>query len=400
MTTHDVAVIGAGPYGLSAAAHLRHAGVDTVVFGEPMASWEAKMPRGMLLRSTRRSSSISDPERALTLDRFETSQGSELPDPIPLSSFVAYGRWFQEKVVPDLDRRLVRRVEAADGECFRVVLSDGDIVSAARVVIAAGLASFAHNPPELEPVPRAIAFHSGELEDARAFADRRILVIGGGQSALESAALLHEAGALVEVVARADRVVWIPHATGGAGSVRGLLRELLYPPTEVGPPGINWVAAAPDVFRRLPAVVRAEIARRCTVPVGAWWLRRRLSDVRMTTGRSIVSASAQNGGAAILLDDGTRREVDHVLAATGYRVEMGRSRLLAPELLARLRLSNGSPVLRAGFEASINRLYFVGAPACESFGPVMRFVAGTWFGAPALTRAILGRPPKPLSFSW
>ena len=396
---HDVAVIGAGPYGLSAAAHLRHAGVDTAVFGEPMASWERKMPRGMQLRSTRRSSSISDPGRALTLDRFEAWQGSDLPEPIPVDTFIAYGHWFQETIAPDLDRRVVRRLEA-HGEVFRLVLADGDTVSAARVVIASGIASFAESPPELERLPRPLAFHSSELLDAREFADRRVLVVGAGQSALESAALLHEAGAIVEVVARADGVVWIPEGSGETGPIRGLLHELLYPPTEVGPPGINWIAAAPDVFRRLPCAVRAEITRRCTVPVGASWLRRRLADVVITTGRSIVSASARNGGAAIVLDDGARRDVDHVVAATGYRVDIAQSRLLAPELKAGLRLIGGYPALGTGFEASIQNLYFLGATAVGSFGPVMRFVAGTWFSAPALTRAVLGRPPKPLCFSW
>jgi FAD-dependent urate hydroxylase len=396
---HDVAIIGAGPYGLSAAAHLRHAGVDTVVFGDPMASWERQMPRGMLLRSTRRSSSISDPERALTLERFEAWQGAELPRPIPVEAFVGYGRWFQQRVAPDLDRRLVRQVEPR-GERFRLVVDDGDGLSARRVVVACGLTSFAHTPRVVATLLNGLVVHSRELGDARELAGRRVVVVGAGQSALESAALLHEAGANVEVIARADRVGWIPIGANGNGTARSLLHELLYPPTEVGPPGINWVAGAPDVFRRLPPPVRAEITRRCTVPAGASWLTGRLADVTITTGHSIVSASAMNGGARLVLDDGTRRDVDCVLAATGYRVDMTRSGLLAPRLTARLRVTDGYPELATGFESSVRRLYFLGAAAVGSFGPVMRFVAGTWFSAPALTRAILGRPPKPLSFSW
>jgi cation diffusion facilitator CzcD-associated flavoprotein CzcO len=397
---HDVAIIGAGPYGLSAAAHLRHAGVDTVVFGDPMASWDGQMPRGMLLRSTRRSSSISDPERALTLERFEAWRGSELPRPIPVETFVDYGRWFQQRVTPDLDRRLVRRVEP-DGETFRLVLDDGERVPSRRVVVACGLTSFAHTPRILASLPERLVVHSRDLGDAAEFADRRVLVVGAGQSALESAALLHEGGANVELVARADRIGWIPIGTNGNGAARSLLNELLFPPTEVGPPGINWVAGAPDVFRRLPASVRAEITRRCTVPVGASWLTGRLADVSITTSRSIVSATARNGGAWLVLDDGTRRDVEHVLAATGYRVDMTRSPVLAPELTARLCVTGGGyPELGTGFEASVPRLYFLGAAAVGSFGPVMRFVAGTWFSAPALARTILGRPPKPLSFSW
>jgi FAD-dependent urate hydroxylase len=396
---HHVAIIGAGPYGLSAAAHLRQAGVDAVVFGEAMASWEAQMPQGMLLRSTRRSSSISDPVRALTLERFEAQLGSELPRPIPLEMFITYGRWFQHTVAPDLDHRLAGRVESA-GESFRVVLEDGDVVRAARVVVACGLKWFAHTPPMLAGIAGPVVLHSSELRDAREFAGRRVVVVGAGQSALESAALLHEAGATVEVVARSERIGWIPLGTNGAGPTKSLLNELLYPPTEVGPPGINWVAAAPDVFRRLPAPVRAEITRRCTVPVGASWLTRRLGDVKITTSRSIASASARNGGVKLMLDDGTPREVDHVLAATGYRVDITRSPLLAPELKAQLRVTGGYPELGAGFETSVRRLYFLGAAAVGSFGPVMRFVAGTSFSAPALTRSILGRPPEPLCFSW
>jgi FAD-dependent urate hydroxylase len=396
---HDVAIIGAGPFGLSAAAYLRHAGVDTAVFGEPMASWIEQMPRGMLLRSTRRSSSIADPERALTLERFEAERGVELPRPIPVETFVEYGRWFQQVVVPDLDRRLARRIERRD-DAFRIVLEDGEVVSAARVVVASGLTWFAHTPRVLDGLPRRVAIHSSQLRDAREFANRRVMVVGAGQSALESAALLHEAGATVEVVARTDRIGWIPIGTNGNGRGRPILDELLYPPTEVGPPGINWVAAAPDVFRRLPPPVRAEITRRCTVPVGASWLVGRLADVEITTSRSIVAAAANNGGARLVLDDGSRRDVDHVLAATGYRVDMARSGLLAPELKARLRVSRGYPELSAGFETSVRRLHLLGAVAVGSFGPVMRFVAGTWFSAPALTREIVGRPPKPLCFSW
>jgi cation diffusion facilitator CzcD-associated flavoprotein CzcO len=249
-------------------------------------------------------------------------------------------------------------------------------------------------------VQHPVVLHSRELRDARDFANRSVFIVGAGQSALESAALLHEAGASVEVMARAERIGWIPLGMNGTAPAKSLLNELLYPPTEVGPPGINWVAAAPDVFRRLPASVRAEITRRCTVPVGASWLTTRLADVRITTGRSIASASARDGGATLVLDDGTQRQVDHVLAATGYRVEMARSGLLSPELKARLRLVGGYPELGTGFESSVRRLYFLGAAAVGSFGPVMRFVAGTSFSAPALTRAILDRPPKPLSFSW
>jgi cation diffusion facilitator CzcD-associated flavoprotein CzcO len=56
MTDTDVAIIGAGPHGLAAAAHLRRAGVATHIFGEPMSFWQG-MPAGLLLRTKARSRS-------------------------------------------------------------------------------------------------------------------------------------------------------------------------------------------------------------------------------------------------------------------------------------------------------------------------------------------------------
>ena len=51
MNNYDVAVIGAGPYGLSVAAHLREQSLKVIVFGRPMSFWDRNMPVGMLLRS-------------------------------------------------------------------------------------------------------------------------------------------------------------------------------------------------------------------------------------------------------------------------------------------------------------------------------------------------------------
>src|SRR5207302_1528036 len=119
------AVIGAGPHGLAAAAHLRAAGVEVRSFGEPLEFWREHMPRGMLLRSRKRSSNISDPARALTIDRYERERGRKLHEPNPLlEEFVDYGLWFQRHAVPDLDRRKVGQVSCDRGH-FRLRLDDG-----------------------------------------------------------------------------------------------------------------------------------------------------------------------------------------------------------------------------------------------------------------------------------
>src|SRR5205823_5373896 len=101
-----VTVIGAGPYGLSIAAHLGKLGVDYRIFGNPMESWKTKMPKGMLLKSAGFASNLSDPEGAFTLRQFCMDQGIDYADvdlPIPLELFHAYGLAFQNRFVPNVE---------------------------------------------------------------------------------------------------------------------------------------------------------------------------------------------------------------------------------------------------------------------------------------------------------
>jgi hypothetical protein len=137
-----------------------------------------------------------------------------------------------------------------------------------------------------------------------------------------------------------------------------------------------------------------------TKPGGAAWLKPRLSRAQISAGRSISSASPNGDELVLKLDDGSMREVDHLLLATGYRVDLARYAFLAPELVGRVRTKNGSPVLAAGLESSVPGLHFLGAPSARNFGPVMRFVCGTWASARELTRGVVGRRAPRTGFSW
>jgi hypothetical protein len=110
-------------------------------------------------------------------------------------------------------------------------------------------------------------------------------------------------------------------------------------------------------------------------------------------------ASPRGDALVPTLDDGSTREVEHLLLATGYQIDLARYSFLAPEVISRVRTRNGSPVLGAGFESSVRGLHFLGAPAARSFGPVMRFGCGTWAWTRGLTRAVVGRAPRG-GFSW
>lgn len=387
----QVAIIGAGPYGLSSAAFLRDAGIEPLVFGEPMGFWRSRMPSGMLLRSRRRSSHIADPRLALTIDRYEQSTGDRLPQPIEIERFLAYSDWYRHKVVPHVDPRRVRRVDRLDG-AFRLALEDGDAVVVSRLVVAAGLEPFAWRPSPLGDLPVDLVSHSSDHLDFERMSGKRVLVVGAGQSALESAALLHEAGADVEIVARAPGIVWL--AGDRQPGIGTRARRLLAPPTDVGGLRSGWIAAMPELLMRTTGSFRDAITRRCVVPAGAAWLRSRLERVPMTLGRGVVRADPTGDRVSVALDDGTEREADHVMLGTGFRIDVAKYPFLPPELVRDLDLRNGYPRLGPGLEASVSGLHFVGAPALLSYGPLMRFVVGTWHAAPALAAGIRGRCPR------
>jgi hypothetical protein len=381
----DVVVIGAGPYGLAATAHLRRiSGLDVRVFGEPMSFWE-KMPKGMLLRSTWEACHIGFPSGDLTLDRFQEVSGLEFGKPVPLDAFVRYGHWFQQEVAPDVDRRKVVGVSSGPGG-FRVDLSDGETIRAGRVVVAAGIDPFASRPAIFERVPRELVTHSSEHSDLGRLAGKRVAVVGGGQSALESAALLHESGADVEVLIRRESITWL---RGGTIHRRlGRFKPVFYAQTDVGPLGLSRVVAVPDFFRRLPRPLQDRIAYRSIRPAGARWLVDRLAGVQLTTGVGLTAVDCVAEEVRLVLDDGTERRVDHVIAGTGYRPDIAGYDFLTPELLARIRRVNGYPILRRGLEASVPGLHFVGAPAAWSFGPINRFVSGSWYAASSVAERV------------
>ncbi|PYT59389.1 MAG: hypothetical protein DMG46_09580 [Acidobacteria bacterium] len=387
MTTCDVAIVGAGPYGLSAAAHLRAAnGLDVRVFGEPMSFWERHMPKGMLLRSPLAGSHLSDPSRSLTLQAYQKTSGNQITAPLPLYRFTDYGRWFQSQAVPDLDSRKVDRVEK-NGAGFRLTLEDGETWKARRVIIAAGIMPFAWQPPEFKHLPFTLASHACAHCELSRFAGKKVAVIGAGQSALESAALLREMGAEVEVFVRAPFVRWLWRQKW-FHTFKPVAR-LLYAPPDVGQAGLSHIVARPNLFRRLPRPVQDRWGKRAIRAAGAAWLNPRCAPIRIKTSTSVISASPRGERLSLRLSDNTERFVDHMLLATGYRVDISRYPFLTGQILESIRRINGYPQLDSGFQTSMPGLHFLGAPAAWSFGPLMRFVAGAEFASRAITRGIL-----------
>ncbi len=390
----EVAIIGAGPYGLSAAVHLKASGLSVRVFGEPMKFWAHNMPAGMLLRSPREASNLSDPAARFTLEQFEAASRTPARAPLPLDTFVAYGRWFGQQATPDLDPRTVANVRRASN-AFVLRLDDGEELRFERVVVATGVGSFVRKPTVFEHLDPMLASHCYEGRSVESFSGKRVVVIGAGQSALESAALLHEAGAQVEVISRIPALRWIGMHPWlhSLGPVSGLL----YSKFDVGPAGISRLVAMPNVVRRVPLRLRDKIRRRAVRSAGSRWLPSRLERVTLTTGRCVVQAESSREQVKLKLDDGSERTADHVLMGTGYSVDLARYRFLSPDLLSSVRMLDGYPLLTSGFSSSMAGLHFIGAPAARSFGPLMYFVAGTEFTSRELASMVVrvrGRGPS------
>jgi hypothetical protein len=393
MNELDAIIIGSGPYGLSAAAHFQTIkGFDFRIFGKPMSFWDQNMPTGMFLRSNWTATQIASPNSALSLEAFIAETGKPFNLPVPNERFVQYGIWYQKKVLRDRDERSITLVET-DGDHFRVTLQDGETLNSRRVIVAAGIGAFPRRPTEFDNFPCELATHTSVHRGFENFAGKNVLVVGGGQSALESAALLHESGAQVEVVSRSHVIHWLQgwaSKTLHHGLGQGI-RKLLYAPTDVGPAGLSQLCARPDWYNKMPRYFQDRFRQRAVRPAAARWLEARLADVPISLGRSVTAATFVGEKAKLRLDDGSERIVDHVFLGTGYKVDVSKYSLFTPALLRSIKTSNGFPVLRSGLETSVPGLHILGAPAVWSFGPVMQFVAGTTYTSSALTRYLLNR---------
>ncbi|GAA2629451.1 NAD(P)-binding domain-containing protein [Actinomadura fulvescens] len=387
----DTLIVGAGPYGLSIAAHARAHGLNVRVIGTPMDFWQRHMPAGMLLKSEPFASNLSSPSPGSSFT--DLHPGWPMGRPIPLGSFVSYGQWFAEHAVRGTEDAQVEHVEAADPG-FTVTLSTGERVRALNVVIAIGVRQFAHVPDQLRSLPPELATHSVDHHDLSRFADREVTVVGAGQSALETAVLLADAGARPTVVSRKEQLAWnaVPEPDPSWAS-----RALRGPQSGLGRGWRTWLwSEYPATTRALPDRTRQKIVKNTLGPAGSWWLRDRLDHrITLRLGERVVEADENNG--RVRFSTVTSRggihlcQTDHIIAATGYVPDVDKVTILDPQLRRRLRLRHRSPALSRHFESSVPGLYFAGLAAAASFGPVMRFVHGSSFAAQRIADSLARR---------
>lgn len=393
---YDLLVVGAGPYGLSIASHAAAAGLSLRVLGRPMASWRDHMPSGMFLKSEPWASNLSDPEGRWRLDTYCAGRGvrARHGEPIPVEMYASYGLWFARNAVPDVDERTVTRLWACPGG-FEAVLNDGEVLRARTVALAVGLMPFVEIPYALRELDPSYVSHSSHHGDLARFRGRDVTVVGGGQAALETAALLAEQGTRVRVLARAGQLAWndVPPTWE-----RPWWQSVRTPHSGLGCGWRNWFyAERPGLFRLLPEPTRARIAATALGPAGAWWVRDRVEPaVELMLGHEIAAARASGDGVrleAVGRGGGlTTLKTEHVIAATGFRASCERLGLLTDELRGSLAaVGDGSPDVGRDFESSVPGLFMAGLLTASGFGPAMRFVHGASFTAGTLVRGVRRR---------
>lgn len=383
---YDVVVLGAGPYGLSVSCHLLAKGLKVATFGRPLHFWRANMPEGMLLRSYWWAANLSDPEKKYGFEQYFAETGTRPGEPLPIEVFIDYALWFQKHAVPDVDETYITHIERVDGQ-FRVTLEDGRSVLGKSVVLAPGLHYYYYIPDEYAHMPSSLISHSADHASFAHFASKEIAVVGKGQGALESAALLAEAGAKVHVLTR-GQLSWLPAPENSR--VPAYIKRIREPRAGMGNGWLNFLLEKyPYALQRLSQKVVDHVMDTRHGPIGSYWLKSRLfGKVTLHERTPISKVEEVKGRARLTFANGKTLDVDHIILGTGYRTDVKRLTMLDPALIKAIQVYQGAPVLNSQFETSVPGLYFVGYSSTRSFGPLYRFVIGVEAAARRVAGAI------------
>ncbi len=358
----DLLIIGAGPFGLALAAYANHLGISHVIAGKPMEFWKNNMPEGMYLRSM--SDWSLDPTEKASIMNYLGILKKTPADVEPLSRdfYLEYCQWFQDQARIRSLPLYVSHLKKEDDH-FHATFENGDGIEAKKVVVSIGMGYFKNQPSELTALlPKGRYSHTCDAVQLNGQKGKRVLILGGRQSAFEWTALLNDAGAAeVHLVHRHES----PKFTESDW-------------TWVSPL-VDGMVTDPAWFRNLPQEEKDAISQRM------WgegrlkvepWLEKRVKKASTHIHEKAALASCTelaDGSMEIKLDNGAAFIVDEIILATGYKVDLKKIPFLEGSLLNKIFTSNGFPVLDEHFQTSVNGLYFTSMPAGQDFGPFFGF---------------------------
>jgi len=375
----DVLIIGAGPFGLATAAHAKHLGIDFIIIGKPMEFWKMNMPEGMYLRSA--CDWHLDPENEGTIEKFLTIQHLTPADVEPLSRdfYLSYTEWFQKQKQITALPVYVDRLDHAGNHHYYATTTEGDVITANNVVIALGFKYFKHVPPEFENIlPQDAYSHTCDFTDMKSMQGKRCLILGGRQSAFEWAALLAEAGA---------DTIYISHRH----------KSPTFTPSDWPwvNPIVDNMAHEPGWFRNLATEEKDSLSKKLweegRLKIEPWLEKRVMKDnVKLLPYTEIVDCKKLQGDELeVVFNNGTIITVDHIILATGYKVMINKVPFLTKgNILSKLAIKNGFPVLDEHFQTNLPGLFITSMPASQDFGPFFGFTIAVRTSAKLIGEAL------------
>ena len=386
----SLAIVGSGPYGLSLAAHLNPLGVDYRIFGPCMDAWANHMPPGMFLKSDGFASDLFAPGNGYKLSQYCSENGIEYEPiglPVKRATFVDYGREFQRRHVPRLEQTMIVRISQIAGG-FELETAEGERVQARRVALAVGITHFPYLPKVLQGLPRTAVSHTFDHGAFTAFKGKKVLVIGGGASAVNASVALNEAGAETELMARTKKINFHDRSE----DYRPWIERAKNPRSVIG---LGWrsklAVDLPLVFHAMPERLRHRVVARHLGPAPGWFSRDgfeghvlprlgcHLEEVTEAGSKVRVRYKDQSGASQELL-------ADHVVAGTGFKPLLKSLKFLDADLAAKVQTADETPVLDTNFHSSVNGLYMTGLASANNFGPMCRFACGAMFTSKRLSK--------------
>lgn len=371
-------IIGAGPFGLTLAAHLKQQDIDHLVVGKPMEFWEKNMPEGMYLRSG--CDWHLDVSGKYTMEAFLVQKQLSVADvePIALAFYLEYVRWFVEQTQPNIRASYVTDLKKT-AQGFVATLEDGSLVAAQNVVVAVGFQYFTYTPDELMAVlPPGRYKHTCHAVHLDQYAHKRVLIIGGRQSAFEWTALLCEKEAAhVHVCYRHETPQFAAAHWGWVMDV------------------VNNIGEQPEWFRSLNDEEKEHYRYRLwaegRLKVEPWLDERvHQATVSLHPQTHVVSTEITSANTIkVGLSNNEILEVDEIITATGYKVDTHKVPFLNPLLLAELQCTNGFPCLDTHFQSNIPGLFFTSFMAGQDFGPFFGFTIAVRTAAKLIAQELM-----------